>query len=584
MDEAIARLRYLRDETESVVNTHHNETETIINNNPTLTSEEIRRMCMEMKKTRPSSDESDQDVPQINIVPPPQVTPLDDARHNMSDSDTLTPEALDELRQLIKSAKEASVGNVDDSSRIIVPDDAILGSQEVRDVDITDLPIPGSPPDLHYPTTLELMEDEKAAKLPDFSINNLPDQTTDAAGEIEASPDQKLPDVATVLRDTAAALGAELEKLEIAEEMEMMEALAEVGLLQIVYDMSKEKESGRTLDKNHWVQKIVKELKEREEGLACFSVRKVSNEEDEMDTDGFLPPLEFVSSTPQTSPDDKPAPLPIEPPDSPTNWYPDVDVPPYVPTSPAFGNHEPLYVPKSPEPDPMDEVRLRVSMLEDRVEASHHDLKGKLKEIETQMFADECLLTELKWENEGARHTGNRGRSERKRTHRRRPQDLPAHRYPTRYSNAMGGSEKVVDLRRDVGKMGDRIRRVEDRIDTARQEIKKLADKISAGLALDAKIDELKDQIASQQEAQANINRVLHSELADLKNSLGPAIATHTKRHVADISTLQQQIQYLYGYAASQFSQSQKTYVKSSPSVPYPTPVSSPNQQLVTAF
>ena len=568
MEQAVSKLRDLLDDTENLTE-----------EDVTLTQEEVDELREAIRRRKPSKNPNN-DIPYHEADSPPPLIPAGLPKEDTSADDTLTPEQFHELQELVRALKGGDNGPI---PTIVIPDDALLGSQTTGNTEHIDLPIPGSPPDLHYPMALELAEDEKAAKVPTINVLTDPDRLPDVPVRKEASaPDREgVPDAIKVLRNAATALGTELEDLKIEEEVEMMEALAEMGILQIAYDMGKEKEAGRTLDKDYWVPKIVRELKERVEGKACFSVRKVSDPSDEMDTEGFLPPLETVPSTGKTSPVLKPVPLPMEPPYSPANWYPDVDVPPYIPTSPAPGNSDPQYVPRSPDPDPLDEIRLRMSMLEDRVEVSYLDLKEKLREIESQMAADECLMND--WRDTGLKNAGGRVRSERKRTYRRKTQDLPTHRYPTRYSNSFGG-DRVAEIKRDVGRMGDKMRRMEGRIDDVRREMKGIDEKISAGWALETRIDDLRDRITSHQEAQADINRVLHTELADLKNSLGPAIASHSKTQQSEIATLQQQVQYLYGYAASLFVQPNKTYVKNLSSLSYPTPANSPNPQLVTAF
>ena len=170
-----------------------------------------------------------------------------------------------------------------------------------------------------------------------------------------------------------------------------------------------------------------------------------------------------------------------------------------------------------------------------------------------------------------------------KKNYRRNPQGPPGHCYPTHYSNSVANG-KIAETKRDVGRMGDRIRRVEEKIEDAKREIQSVSEKITAGEALETQINELKDKIASQQEAQSDINSVLHTELTDLKNTLAPAIDSHVKPQRADIATLQQQVQYLYGYAASLFAQPQSTYVKNLSTFTYPTPANSPSSKLLTAY
>ena len=79
----------------------------------------------------------------------------------------------------------------------------------------------------------------------------------------------------------------------------------------------------------------------------------------------------------------------------------------------------------------LDEISFRVCVLEDRIEATNVEFREKLREIEAQVFADGCLLTELKWKEAEIRDVESQLRSTRKKTYRRNPQSLPNHRYPT---------------------------------------------------------------------------------------------------------------------------------------------------------
>ena len=513
------------------------------------------------------------------------------------DDKTWTPMEMEEVIRKLRGLRDETKDSTADPNSnpltdkvdpliILVPDDAVPGGFRGDDLELINLPVPGSPPALKYPTVYELVLDEKAAEFPTFKVRSLAPDLPASFSE-EAKPDASRPEGATdrdeLQERLKAAFEHEVENLIGGDKLVMVEALAKMGILQIAWDMEQEMASGKVPEKTYWLPKIMNALEERLGGKACFSARTVSK--DEMDEDPYkdMPPLRPASSSPDSSPDQKPAPLPMEPPYSPVDWYPGVAVPPYVPNSPVPGNQEPPYVPRSPESDPLDEIRLRTSKLEDRVEASHLDLKEKLREIESQMFADECLLTELKWKDTELKDMGGKVRADKKKNYRRNPQGPPGHRYPTRYSNGVANG-KIAETKRDVGKMGDRIRRVEEKIEDAKREIRSVSEKITAGEALETQINELKDKIASQQEAQSDINSVLHTELADLKNTLAPAIDSHVKPQRADIATLQQQVQYLYGYAASLFAQPQSTYVKNLSTFTYPTPANSPSSKLLTAY
>jgi len=515
------------------------------------------------------------------------------------DDKTWTPMEMEEVIRKLRGLRDETKDSTADPNStpptdkkvdpliILIPDDAVPRGFHGDDLELINLPMPGSPPALRYPTTFELEADEKATEFPTFELRMfVPDQPARFCdgSKLDTSKLEGATDHDELQERLAAAFGDDVEKLIGEDKLEMVEALAKMGILQIAWDMEQEMASGKVPEKTHWLPKIMNALEDCLGGTACFSARKVS--EDEMDEGAYkdMPPLQPTSSSPDSTLKQKPTPLPMEPPYSPVDWYPGVAVPPYIPNSPVPGNQEPPYVPRSPESDPLDEIHLHTSKLEDRVEASHLDLKEKLREIESQMFADECLLTELKWKDAELKDMGGRVRTDKKKNHRRNPQGPPGHRYPTRYSNSVANGKIAEVMKRDVRKMGDRIRRVEEKIEDAKREIRSVSEKITAGEVLKTQINKLKDKIASQQEAQSDINSVLHTELTDLKNTLAPAIDSHVKPQRADIATLQQQVQYLYGYAASLFTQPQSTYVKNLSTFTYPTPANSPSSKLLTAY
>ena len=182
-----------------------------------------------------------------------------------------------------------------------------------------------------------------------------------------------------------------------------------------------------------------------------------------------LPPLETPLSSLEL--------LPIHPTDSSTDWYPDVSVPPYIPNSPDPTIQDTPYVPSSPKPDMLEEISFQVCVLEDWIEVTNLEFREKLCEIEAQVFADGCLLTELKWKEAEIRDIESQLWLMRKKTYRRNPQSLLSHHYPTRYSNAL--AENQEESKQEAGRMGERIRRVEGRVDDAKSEIR-LMDRRSA--------------------------------------------------------------------------------------------------------
>ena len=223
-------------------------------------------------------------------------------------------------------------------------------------------------------------------------------------------------------------------------------------------------------------------------------------------------------------------------------------------------------------------------MLEDVVDASNFDTKEKLREIEAQMFADGCLLTQLKWEGAKTKEATIRARSEKKRTHRRNQEDLPYHRYPTRYSASLR-NDKSGNNRRETGRLADRIRKVEGRIDAAKREIKKVNDKILTTLALVPQIEELAGKLESQRKAHVDTERAIRAELADIKHSFGPGFECQLQQQALEIATLKQQMQYLYAYANGLLYSAQNSSTSRTPyNSAYPTPASSPNMKPIAAF
>ena len=282
----------------------------------------------------------------------------------------------------------------------------------------------GPPPILFYPEDPDQTPRTKAQdvedRLPELEKVSLEEMNEWDAPKKERKMEEVEMSIRRVQRNLAD-LGAELDRLQTEVKMDPSEALAEMGLLQVAYDIGKERESGRKPDGEFWQRKIREAVRERFPQSAFHAQVAITREvEDEiMTNDEDLPGI----SRPKTPIPNAPSPEFDMTEVSPVDWYPDVDVPPYVPNSPAPDETGTPYFPQSPEPDELGEVRLRVSMLEDRVEASSVEWKEKLREIEAQMFADGCLLMELKWKEADLRKAENWRRKEQKKTHRRKAPD-----------------------------------------------------------------------------------------------------------------------------------------------------------------
>ena len=176
-----------------------------------------------------------------------------------------------------------------------------------------------------------------------------------------------------------------LEELQQVYNMTICEALAEVGILQVTFDIAHEREAGLEPDPKYWLERASKGIAEKHERYAYILAQLVSKEKELDNAATHLgepvktePTEPTIAIHPPEVPLDpvpslEPIPIPAPPPASPIDWFPDVEVPPYVPSSPGpLPLDEEPYVPKSPKTDgEINEVRLRVSMLEDRVEATN---------------------------------------------------------------------------------------------------------------------------------------------------------------------------------------------------------------------
>ena len=236
--------------------------------------------------------------------------------------------------------------------------------------------------------------------------------------------------------------------------------------------------------------------------------------------------------------------FPSHPPNSPVNWFPDVTVPPYVPASPGPGEPGTPYRPSSPTSSEFDSIRERISLLEDRVEESNTELKERLRQLETQMFEDGCTLTEVKWQQAELKKVENKIKANRKKTNRRSAPNPPTHRYPTR-STTWVTDEKWMEVRNDLAAAKNRIQGLEDRMESARQEIERLKSKIDQVLALAPRLEELGERVDRNRKEQNDMNSIILSEIATLQNKTTPNLATQIKQQafeIANLTTLYHQI------------------------------------------
>ena len=445
---------------------------------------------------------------------------------------------------------------------------------EVKQEDM-DVPIPGSPPALNYPSdteTYQIIEIEdakpegqndvpipiKVATAQDVRMVEIDDNV------VLVSPETKPAEIRKTLHRILTNLGylsPEIERMTIEEKKSFVDALQELGLLQIACDMAHLRMSGKELDPEFWKKAILNALVERglQGGLGKDDVVKMDEDRNELVVQ--VPPLAalMVSKEEEGEDDDddmdfethqnaSPAPeLLPNPPTTPTEWYPDVQVPPYVPASPA-PNKQQTYMPKSPEPPELDDLRDQLSNLEDRLEESTQDLERRMKSLERQMFLDGCELTNLKWKEAELRKTENRMRANKKKTFRRSAPNPKEHRYPTRQSLA---EEKWWETKSSIGAVENKIKALEERVEKAKQEVDQLKGKIDQVLALVPRLEELGKTVDAHRREQGDMNSLLLSEVSDFKNTMAPAMKAQIKQHSLELTALTQSYHQLYAIAAA---------------------------------
>ena len=359
------------------------------------------------------------------------------------------------------------------------------------------------------------------------------------------------------IKDDIGELQPGLDELQGPQQMTLCEALAEVGLLQVTFDLSHERAAGLELDPDYWrmrVSEAVNAKHDRYTYVLAQQVNKAGEPEESATHQEESPepePIEFTLDPPKAPLNPLPSlesfPLPDQPPTTPVAWFANIDTPPYVPISPDPLTLDDPYVPKSPVTNgELDEVRLRVSMLEDRVEATNVEYKQKLKELEAQIFVDGCTLGELKWEQAALRKLENKMKADAKKTHRWNNQENYQPRRNQTRADTTVANEKLAETRRDIGRLNDRVKKVEDRVEAAKKEMKAIEEKANKALALERKIDELAEKLEVQRKIQENTDRAILADVANLTTSVRPNLEAHLKQHEINIATLNQYYQGLY--------------------------------------
>ena len=398
---------------------------------------------------------------------------------------------------------------------------------------------PDSPPMLYYPDDIEedeLDQDEEMtteeSSLPETPPPYVP--PTSKAAEHEKLLEK--------IQGNLGYLGGHLDGLSAAgNRVELRRCLGELGLMQIAYDIATEKKDGKESAKGGWGRQVAEALSGRRERAERYLYEKAL--EDEGLKKKILEAPDHAADQP-----------------SPTDWFPEpnpgyvpnntpdnVEEEHYVPESPDSEPRETPYRPESPEPDALEEVRFRISLLEDRVDASTDDLKIKLKNLEDQVFSDGCMLTELRWRSNEIRKMENKERSNRKKTYRRENQ-RPTHRYYTR-SNATPPKERFIEWKKETTRLNDEIEKLEKKIEAGRAEKEAIEEKLDKVMALAPDLANLTKKLEDRCESQEQVSHFLMHEVAHLTYDVNPQIEGRLKDHTREINALITRYEYLYQIA-----------------------------------
>ena len=233
---------------------------------------------------------------------------------------------------------------------------------------------PGLPPDLMYP--IEEGTSSTTVDTPDLMTDvqeNLHDEEKMTMDKEEAKPEEmndgKKEDEAEELKPANKIketlnrsvlnldfLTSELDQMKGEDQESIAECMAQLGLLQVWYDLGEAKSKGQLTESNYWKGRVVKALVEKEAVVAGLLMIKV--DEPEINEESMDMHHEMND-------------LPLIPTNELADWYPDVKIKPYAPTSPNPEDPPKTpYVPMSPEPTELDEVKNRIFTLEDQVNST----------------------------------------------------------------------------------------------------------------------------------------------------------------------------------------------------------------------
>jgi chromosome segregation ATPase len=166
-------------------------------------------------------------------------------------------------------------------------------------------------------------------------------------------------------------------------------------------------------------------------------------------------------------------------------------------------------------------------------------------------------------------------------------QPTPSHRYPTRAATVAATNEAMEETKKEIEAIGKRIAEIEDRVGKMREEIAEGEEQIAKVLALGPRLEELAERLEIRWKAQDDVNASLIAEISKLKSSVAPAIERNLKRHAQELQDLSIKYQQLYSFAAYLFYVNQTAAPSNdfkSSYASYPTPVTTPDRAMITAF
>ena len=347
------------------------------------------------------------------------------------------------------------------------------------------------------------------------------------------------------LEEATTGLAAELDK----ESMQITEALANKGLLQATYYIGILKAAGKPIEAEYWQERIREALDENQRFRQANFAKVVST-----DHDGDIEMLTHLVDSKGEKP------VPPHPPPTPVDWYPDVEVPPYTPPAyytpirvddhqtPSPPHHESAdNVPRelrSPELEELEELKQRIYQLQDQLDTTNYEWSEKVREMKAQLFANECLLTELKWQKGAMKDRAGRAWREWKKSNRQGGQK--SHRYRTRARTAY---ERKALVASEVESLEKRVEELERQTAKASTEVETLQGKIDEASALAPKIEEIAKSVDVRHKIQMDTTRFTLSEISSVRNNISTKVDAQIRQNASDVALLSLRFQQLYLYA-----------------------------------